>query len=346
MSFQRPTLPALIERIDADLESRLTKQQLRRSNAKVYGRVVAGVAHGLYGYAEWLSRQLFVDTAETEFLDRFASLYGAARKQAAKASGQVVFSFTGDAVEIPTGTVLQGDNNQQYQTVSAVTADGSAAVEALTAGVDGNLDEGETLTMVSPVAGVLSEVSSQGLAGGADAESDENLRSRILAIIQDRPQGGSAADYVAWALEVEGVTRAWCYPLENGLGTVAVRFVCDDLDDIIPTAEMVQKVQGHIDALRPVTAMLTVSAPLTLPVDITIASLIPDDESVRAAVESELHDLFSREGEPGARLYVSHIRQAISLAAGETDHTLVSPTADIVPSTGYLPVLGDVTWQS
>ena len=100
MSFERPTLPALIERIDADLESRLSKQQLRRSNARVYSRVIAGVVHGLYGYTEWLSKQLFVDTAETEFLDRYASLYGASRKQASKASGNVKFTFSGDVVEV------------------------------------------------------------------------------------------------------------------------------------------------------------------------------------------------------------------------------------------------------
>lgn len=346
MSFDRPSISTLIERISADLESRLSKQQLRRSNAKVYGRVLAGIAHGLYGYTEYLAKQLFVDTAESEFLDRFASIYGVSRKRANKASGSVTFSFSDGAVEIPAGTVLQGDNNVQYQTISAVTADGVASVEALNAGADGNLDSGEVMTVVSAMAGVMSEVVCGGIVGGSDAESDESLRSRILSFIQNRPQGGSAADYVQWALEVDGVTRAWCYPLENGIGTVAVRFVCDGLDDIIPTAEMVRKVQDYIDKVRPVTADLTVSAPLTMPVNITISGLYPDDETVRASIESELKDLFTREGEPGVRLYVSHIRQAISLANGESDHTLVSPTADVVPATGYLPVLGGITWQS
>lgn len=70
MPFERPNLQTLIDRIDADLESRLSTSQLRRSNAKVYARVLAGVSHELHGFIEFLSRQLFFDTAEAEYLDR------------------------------------------------------------------------------------------------------------------------------------------------------------------------------------------------------------------------------------------------------------------------------------
>lgn len=346
MAFNRPDITTLIERTDADLESRLSKQQLRRSNAKVYARTISGVAHGLYGYIQYLSRQLFVDTAETEYLDRHASVCKISRKQASKATGQVTFAFADEPVEIPIGTVIQSETNIQYQTTSAVTEEGIASVEALTAGSDGNLDDGEMMSTVSALVGVMSEVTCNGISGGSNAETDEALRSRVLAFKQNRPQGGSASDYISWALEVPGVTRAWCYPLENGLGTVVVRFVCDELADIIPTVEMVETVQKYINTVRPVTAAVTVAAPYTMPVDITISGLFPDDETVRASIESELKDLFTREGEPGTRLYVSHIRAAISLAAGETDHTLVSPLTDVVPQVGYLPVLGNVIWQS
>lgn len=54
MSFERPKLKAIIDRLDADIQSRLTVPQLRHSNAKVYGRVLAGAAHGLYGFVEYI----------------------------------------------------------------------------------------------------------------------------------------------------------------------------------------------------------------------------------------------------------------------------------------------------
>lgn len=70
MSFERPTLKEIIERLDGDTQSRLSVPQMRRSNARVFDRVLAGAAHSLYGYIEYLNRQQFFDTAESDYLDR------------------------------------------------------------------------------------------------------------------------------------------------------------------------------------------------------------------------------------------------------------------------------------
>lgn len=59
MSFERPKLKAIIDRLDADIQSRLTVPQLRHSNAKVYGRVLAGAAHGLYGLSSTSASNAF-----------------------------------------------------------------------------------------------------------------------------------------------------------------------------------------------------------------------------------------------------------------------------------------------
>ena len=53
MSFERPTLKEIIERLDGDTQSRLSVPQMRRSNARVFDRVLAGAAHSLYGYIEY-----------------------------------------------------------------------------------------------------------------------------------------------------------------------------------------------------------------------------------------------------------------------------------------------------
>lgn len=346
MSFERPTLKEIIERLDGDTQSRLSVPQMRRSNAKVFDRVLAGAVHSLYGYISYLNRQQFFDTAESEYLDRWASIYGLARKKATKAAGTVTFSFSADAVNIPTGTILQSDDGVQYQTTGAVSSDGNASVEALNDGVIGNQQEGDVLTMVSPVVGVFSEVEIVKLGGGSEAETDESLRSRLLSRVRETPCGGTESDYVQWALEVAGVTRAWASPKEDGEGTVTVRFVCDGMEDIIPDKTMLDKVFAHIDGSRPVTAHLYVKAPEIKPVNIEISGLLPDDAEVREAVEQELKDLFAREGAPGQRIYLSHIRAAISSALGEEDHTVVQPTSDPVPeSNNELLTLGEITWQ-
>ena len=345
MAFERPTLKELITRITAGITSRLTKTQTRRSNALVYGRVIAGASHEMNGFIEYTARQIFVDTADSEHLDRHAAIFGITRKAASKASGTVKFTFQGDAEEVPVGTVLTGGDSSQYQVTVAPTSDGVASVESLTAGEAGNLESGEEMTLVSPIAGVLSEVVCQGIAGGADAEDDESLRARVLSRQRETPHGGAKNDYVQWALSVPGVTRAWCYPLEDGDGTVVVRFVCDDLPDIVPTAEMVKKVQDYIDEVRPVTANVTVMAPTLKPVAIQISTLTPDTTSVRGAVEAELKSLFMSESEPSGFIYLSHIRQAISEAADEVDHELVSPTLTPTAGKNELLTLGEIKWS-
>lgn len=344
MAFERPTLPQILERVSADVESRLSKEQIRRSNARVYERVLAGASHEIHGRIDWLQKQLFFQTAEAEFLDRWASVFGVYRKPATAAAGTVQLSFAAEPVDVPEGTVLQAYAGAQYQTVGSPTTAGVVEVEALLPGSSANLEAGDVLSFVSPVAGVDSAAECLGVSGGTDAETDEELRTRLLERARERPAGGAAQDYVAWAKEIAGVTRAW---VAQGTqpGTVIVDFVCDDLPDIIPTAEKVAEVQAHIDAVRPVTAIVTVEAPATQAVNIAISSLLPSTTAVREAVEKALADLFIAEAEPGALMYLSHIRAAISNAAGEIDSAVVSPTADIQAPAGTLLTLGTITWS-
>ncbi len=75
--FNRPSLSDLINRVSNDVFQRLQMDTvLRRMDAQVYARVLAGVAHGLYGFIEWVSQQIIIDTAESEFLERWASIWG------------------------------------------------------------------------------------------------------------------------------------------------------------------------------------------------------------------------------------------------------------------------------
>lgn len=350
MAFARPTLSELINRTLADTTSRLSADELlRRADAEVLARVLAGAAHGLYGYIDWLSRQILPDTSESEWLERHASLWlSEGRKPAAAATGAVGFTGVTGSV-VPAGTVLRTAAGVQVATVADVTLAGgigSAAAEAVEAGAAGNMIAGTPLSLVSPIAGVQSTalVAAGGLTGGADIEDDEALRARVIDRIQQPPQGGCAYDYVAWALQVEGVTRAWVYPQELGLGTVTVRFVRDDDASLIPDAGEVATVQAHIDALRPVTAQVTVVAPVAVPLDITIAGLVPDTAAVRAAIQAEVTDLLRREAVPGGTILISRLREAISITAGESDHVLTSPTVNITHATGELAVLGTITW--
>jgi uncharacterized phage protein gp47/JayE len=142
------------------------------------------------------------------------------------------------------------------------------------------------------------------------------------------------------------VTRAWPYPQEMGAGTVTVRFMMDDsYADGIPLAADVTALQAFIDDARPVTATLYVVAPIAEPIAFEIAGLNPGTQAVKDAVEAELRDLIRREAEPEGTIPLTHFTEAISIAAGEFDHDLVSPAADVSPGTGKISTFGGITWS-
>lgn len=351
MPFARPSLPDLRQRVEGDLASALlgAGALLRRSLLQLLAWAIAAATHLLHGHLDWVARQVMADTADAEQLDRWASLYGILRKPAAYAKGSATLTGANNTL-VRAGTRLKRADGAEYTTdadvvIAAGTA--TATVTAVAAGAAGNAAAGTTLTLVSPIAGVSSTATAAagGLASGADAETDEALRARVVARIQAPPAGGAATDYVAWALESAGVTRAWCFPLYTGPGTVGVTFVLDNqTPSIIPSVGKVAEVQAYIDARRPVTASVTVFAPAALPLNFTIA-LTPGSDAVKAAVEAALKDLIRREAKPAGTLLLSHIREAISTAAGESDHTLASPSANVVAGAGQLTTFGAITWS-
>lgn len=351
MPFARPSLTELIDRVITDISSRVTGVEsavLRRSLLGIVGQSEAGAVHMLYGYLDWIAKQTIIDTAEKEYLERWAAIWKVIRKTAGFASGQIALSGATGSV-IPDGTIVQRQDGVQYKTMGdGVFAAGPLVIPvlALEAGANGNFGTGLPVFLLSPIAGVQSTgTTTSELSGGVDVETDPQLLARLLARIQKPPHGGSESDYELWALEVAGVTRVWVYPMQMGAGTVTVLFVCDGLPNIIPTAPKVAEVQAYIEARRPVTAEVFVAAPVPDPLDMTI-KLVPNTAAVQAAVRAELQDLIGRDSRPGVATLISRLREAVSLAAGEDNNEIVTPIADIPHATGHMAVLGTLTFSS
>jgi len=352
MPFARPTLLDLIDRIEADYASRLGLPGILHPGVLAgLAASHAGSAHGNHGHLDWIVDQVFPDTADDAEMQRWASIFGMNRKEASKAQGTV--NFTGSPLSvIPAGTVIKRQDGQEYSTDAEVVispTDIDAEVTALLPGILGNEVVGMVLTLASPVPGVSSEVTVAGigLVNGADQESDDNLRARLLEKLRTPPMGGADQDYVIWSKEVADITRAWVFGGILALNDVSVYVATDDLvGGPIPTAGKIAEVLAYLeDGRRPVGADVSVLAPIAVDLDPDITLLGASSAAIKDAVEASLTDLLRRSGSPGGTIMVSHIREAISTAAGEVDHILVSPAADVTHSTGELPVLGTITWS-
>jgi uncharacterized phage protein gp47/JayE len=351
--FTRPSRTQIRDRILNDLKAGMDGVDafLRRSFTYVYGVSISGLIHGMYGYLDWIARQVFPDTAEVENMERIGSFWKITRKAAVKATGTVTFQGVDDS-HVGIGTKLQSGDGIAYETTAEGTISGGTLtlpIAAVEPGKAGNLGSNTSLIFISPIEGVQAVATSGIISGGTDTESDEDLQERVLTRMRKPPHGGADFDYVAWAKEVSGVTRAWAKNI--GPGSVRVRFMMDDTySDGIPQAGDVSNVLAYIQSVRPLgIKALSVMAPV--PVSLNFSILLKDsdgntvtDSTVRANVEAELRDLIRREAEPGKKMLLSKIREAISTAIGEYDHNITLPAGDVTYAAGEIAVMGAITW--
>jgi uncharacterized phage protein gp47/JayE len=310
----------------------------------------------MHGHIQHISKQIIPSTEnDDEIAERWGDFWlgDDGRKAAVQSTGSILVTGT-PTTNMAAGTVWQRADGEQFDTDSLATVGGGGSVSvpitAIDPGADGNTDVGTTLSIVTPISGIDSNAdveddgSGGGLTGGSDIESIEDLIERVELRVQSPPKGGGPGDYVQWALEVAGVTRAFEFPLQNGPGTVFLTFVRDNDSPIIPTAGQVTAMQTYIDARRPVTAILSVAAPTAVPLNASI-QLAPNTAAVQAQVDLQLTDYLQRRGNDGATLLISEINEAISLASGETDHVLVSPASNKAHAVGTIPTLGTTTYN-
>jgi uncharacterized phage protein gp47/JayE len=360
MPFTKPTLTQIFDRMKSDLQGKLTEAGtwLRNSLMEIFIKVIAGSHYLMYDFLDWCKKQLFITTAEAEYLELQGAEYGILRNYGVKAAGSV--TLTGEAGSVvPAGTKLQSALGEIYTVDSEGTFTSTTLVASITAeavGSDYNQIAASTLSFISPIAGIQTDaiVTTGGIVGGTDIESDDAYRDRILTRKKEPPHGGTLADYINWAKEVTGVTRAWAFAQLYGPGTIGVAFVRDGDTPIIPTPADIATVRayivGHVDPATgktigcPVTAepgliMIDLEA---LTVDFAIKTT-PFNSSVTASMQAKLEELMFERGGPGEEITISQMYEAITAAVGEVASVITSPAANVVANYKQIPILGTVT---
>lgn len=358
MAWDRPTLPTLIQRVASDIESRLLKAKahLPRTTEGVLARVVAGGINGVYGAVAAMSRKMFVTTCRPEDVPLHGEIWKVPRVPGARATGVVTGTGTSGAV-LERFSEFVGPGGVLYRTTeeeTVISGGITVEIEAVEVGTAGNM-AGGNVRLVNPIPGIDSTFINFGLSGGVDIEDVESWRRRIHDRIADPPRGGALGDYVAWSLEVPGVTRVWEQPNALGPGTIRVVFVRDnDGGSIVPSSSEINAVQVHlqewmggtiIGGVAPLDANVYVVAPTLASIDINVSISRAAGYStaqVQASVEAALDAFFLTLG-PGSTVRVSELRAAISSAEGEVYHNLTTPAADVTHTELQLPVRGTVT---
>lgn len=390
MPYARPTLTQLRAQTAADLQVSPAGSDplLRFSSLNVLGRALAGLANEQYGYTDWVALQSNPFTATDEFLEAWAALKNIFREAATQAGsaapGQITFPAAGTN-QIPIGTLVTRGDGVQYTTTSLGTPSGSSVIVNAVANADptglagafGNCAVGTVMTLGTSIAGISSTGSvTTAFTGGADIETDDSLRSRMLFAYQNPPQGGAVPDYVTWAKEVPGVTRAWCNPNGFGAGTVVVYAMLDSAEagnngfpvgtngvatgewrGVAATGDQLT-IANAIYTLRPATALVYVCAPNQQVVNFTISGTANFSATTKALIQSAIAGVFAMYGNPigattgnaqpttNGAIALSYIESAIAAIAGTTGFVITTPSGNIQGALGQLPVLGlPINWQ-
>lgn len=324
---------------------------------------------GVYLVLDQLQRSAYIQTAAGQSLDDLAVLAGCTRRPASPAVRLGVFNTA-----VPLGarfSTLGGAESINFSVTAATETAGEYQLTAETAGTPGNEYSGAILP-ITVLPGLTSAQITDILVPGEDEETDDALRARMIAALNERPFGGNLAAYRENILEMDGVGAVQVYPTWNGGGTVK----CSILGaDFLPaSATLVTQVQNAIDppagqglglGLAPIGAAVTIATAQALAIDVSATLTLAPGYSlgqVKPAIEEAIEaylltvrkawdkQLGSTTVSYAANVYLSRVLAAIVGAQGVTNATnlqLGGGTADLIlTETGALqqiPTLGTVT---
>lgn len=330
MSLQTPTTKQISDNIIAQLEASLnqTIPLLPKSFLRVLAKALAGVFVLLYKYGGFMFLQIFVRTASASDttvnglvvnpLTEWGRLIGIG-DPASATNAELLVDIT---VENQTGTLpsntqlVNTTNGVTYITIGAIPLNAPTVTATVRASSDqaggggsgaiGNLDPGAIVSFANPLANVARNavVVFQSVTG-ADGESIDAYRERIIDRFQKRPQGGAYADFEQWGEEPPGIINVYPYTSDcPGQVDVYVEATPESSGDQdgIPTAAQLQEVLDSIDldqdgraSRRPANALANTFPITRTGFDIRVTGLIVDNlaqtqQTITQAIEEYFLD--------------------------------------------------------
>ncbi len=228
--------------------------------------------------------ELMPDTAVEEGLLRIASLFGLSKQPASGSVGNIVLRNSA-ASPIATDAELLDVGGLRYAVaVGGTYAIGaSVPIYAIATGKATNHDEDDVLRWVSapPYCDDKVDVGVGGLTNGDDADDDESLRARVLALLQNPPGSGNWED-VAEKAEASApqIQKSFVYPAIQGPGTQHVAVVAAptdtskerDVEALIMSGEVVPYVLAKLAQ----HSLVTTTTVTNVDTDVAFAISIPE----------------------------------------------------------------------
>ncbi|MBQ3557442.1 MAG: baseplate J/gp47 family protein [Oscillospiraceae bacterium] len=337
------TIEELYTQMLADFTARTGMEVAQGADLSARLYAVAAQLYALYAQADWVNRQCFPQTAAGEYLDYHAQLRAMERKGAEYARGTV--RFYGDPANdsdrnIPAGTVCMTQGLVRFETQQdGVLPAGETyvdiPVQALQAGSAGNVSAGSVNVLAVTPVGITGCSNPAAMSQGADRESDEQLRIRILNSFARLSNGANCAYYEQMAESFEDVAAAVAIPKRRGVGTVDVVVTSRSG---VPEQALLTEIGRKMEENREIAVDVAVMGPETVPVDVTVRVTAQEFEKVSEQVKQAVREWFSG-GLLGEHVLRAKLGNLIYAVDGVENYALVLPEQDVAVERGQLPVL-------
>lgn len=248
-------------------------------------------------------RETYIKTAQGEFLDYRAVEHGTSRYTATNAEVKAKFNDdNGKPVNVEVGDRFASiAESPIFYTVIKSNGDGTAEMQAEEAGTSANSYLGQVLPVTPNDSLAWAEITEITIPA-RDEENDEHLRARLLNTNSWVAYSGNVADYLNMTSKISDVGATQVYPTWDGPGTVKLVILNNNL--MPASSTLVKKVKEEIDpeesttqgyGLAPIDHRVTVVAPETFKVDITMNVTIADSanaDTIKANIKTSLEEFF------------------------------------------------------
>lgn len=316
-------------------------------------KVLSGEIYSAMSNLEWIKREMFPQTASLGQLDKHAEQRGLKRKSAVNSKGKLKFSIneaSDSDISIPKGTICatSGVNSIRFITLDdAVISAGNLYAEVTAqseeAGKASNANSGTVTIMVTFVQGVDSVTNASAFTGGADEETDEELRKRLIESYRNVSNGTNVAFYKDFVLQYDGVNSASVEKLARGTGTLDV-YVCGKGAQV--SASLLSQINSDIQKVREINIDVDVVNAELVSVNVYFSLAVEsgyDKTSVQNACKQAIKDYFLTLG-IGDGVYLSAVSNVIYGVEGVKNYRFsASGNADVTIPSNKQAICGTIT---
>lgn len=393
-----PTLTEIYTAISADFKTRFaisSENDLKRVLIALASSN-AGMLKLFYLALLDVQKNIWPDLADSEEMGGTLERFGRVklgRDPYPATQGEYTLTITGvSGATIPIGTQYKSSSestnpNKLFTTTESVTLSGTSGVISVLAdnsGIDSELAENDILYTVNPITNIVSKAVVYSVDTiPVDAEDLEIYRELVLQSFRLEPNGGSASDYVYWALDVAGIRTVYPFTASGTSGVVSIyaeALVASSTDGHgTPSAALMEALwksdKTGVFELDPDTTQsiynrgrrqiglseINIIAVTPVPVIVTITNLKTQTDAEKASISSKITDLLYYKrpyiagvGDINSRndtLYLSDVMIAVSnaVAVGNTyDSIAVTCNGLALPFQfldGNIPYLSSVVYD-